>query len=301
LRHTRLPQTGVPTGFKAIDRVTQGWQPSDLILVAARPSIGNTAFGLSMARNMAVDHEQRVAFFSPEMSATHLMMRLLAIESGLSCATLRSGKNGMTSEQWEQLELATKPLGTAPLYIDDTPALSVLEFRSAARQLKMRHDVKVIIIDYLQLMTGGTDTKNGNREQEVAFILRTLKEIATELKVPIIVFTHTRKTWDRPRPQLSDLRDSGVPIEYADMVAFIHRPEYYGIHEDENGIPTDGLAEFIIAKRRNGAACTVNLRFLKEQVRFIDPDDIVPPPSAAIPDRQACDEHTDPSNSGGGN
>jgi len=271
----------------AIDRVTQGWQPSDLIIIAARPSMGKTSLGLSMARNMAIDHKQRVAFFSLEMPATHLMKRLLIAESGLPCAAIRSGKSCLTSEQREQLELAVKSLCVTSLYIDDTPALSVLEFRSTAHRLKMHHDVKVIIIDYLQLMTGSSDTEN-SREQEEAFILRTLKESAKELNVPIIVLSQLSRTTamrgGSRRPQLSDLRDSGVPIEDADIVAFIHRPEYYGIHEDENGMPTDGLAEFIIAKHHNGAAYSINLRFQKERVQFTDLDDAMLSPSAAIPE-----------------
>ena len=177
---------GVPSGFMAIDRVTLGWQLSDLIIVAARPSMGKTAFVLSMARNMAVDYEQGVAFFSLEMSAVQLMMRLIIAETGLNGNDVKSGR--LTPEQWRHLESATKPLGSAPLYIDDTPALSVFEFRSKARRLKIHNDIKIIIIDYLQLMTGNQDTK-GNREQEVAFISRTLKAIAKELNVPIIVLS----------------------------------------------------------------------------------------------------------------
>ncbi len=263
--------SGVPSGFKAIDRVTLGWQPSDLILVAARPSMGKTAFGLSMARNMAVDHKQRVAYFSVEMSATQLLMRLITAETGLPSNDIKSDRR-LPPEQRHRLESAIRTLCAAPLYIDDTPALSAFEVRSKARQLKMHHDVKVIIIDYLQLMADNADTENGNREQELAFIMRTLKETAKELNVSIIVLSQLTRTTElhggSKHPQLSDLHDSGVPIEDADIVAFIHRPEYYGINEDENGIPTDGLAEFIIAKHRNGAVCNVNLRFLKEQVRF---------------------------------
>ncbi len=268
LHHSQPPQTGVPSCFEAIDCVTSGWQPSDLILAAARPSMGKTAFGLSMARNIAVDHGQGVAYFSLEMSAAQFMMRLITVETGLG--------SGLSSEQQEYLESATKTLVAAPLYIDDTPALSAVEFRSKARRLKMHHDVKVIIIDYLQLMPGNADTKNGSREREEGFILRTLKETAKELDVPIIVLSQlnpaTEMHGGSKRPQLSDLRESGMPIEHADIVAFIHRPEYYGISEDENGMPTDGSAEFIIAKHRNGALCNIKLRFQKERVRFTDID-----------------------------
>ena len=264
---------GVQSGFMALDRVTMGWQPSDLIIIAARPSMGKTAFVLSMARNMAVEYQQPVAFFSLEMSAVQLMMRLIVAETGLYSNDIKSGK--LTPEQWRHLESATKPLGTAPLFIDDTPALSVFEFRSKARRLKIHNDIKIIVIDYLQLMTGSQDTKgSGNREQEVAFISRTLKAIAKELNVPMIALSQlSRATEQRggsKRPQLSDLRESGAIEQDADIVAFIHRPEYYGMNTDENGMPTAGLAEIILAKHRNGAVCDVKLRFLKDQARFAD-------------------------------
>ena len=264
---------GVPSGFMALDRVTMGWQPSDLIIIAARPSMGKTAFVLSMARNMAIDHEAPVAFFSLEMSAVQLMMRLIVAETGLYSNDIKSGR--LTPDQWRHLESATKPLGTAPLYIDDTPALSVFEFRSKARRLKIHNDIKIIVIDYLQLMTGSQDSKSGgNREQEVAFISRTLKAIAKELNVPMIALSQlSRATEQRggsKRPQLSDLRESGAIEQDADIVAFIHRPEYYGINTDENGMPTAGMAEIILAKHRNGAVTDVKLRFLKDQARFAD-------------------------------
>ena len=273
---------GVPSGFMAIDRVTLGWQLSDLIIIAARPSMGKTAFVLSMARNMAVNYDQGVAFFSLEMSAVQLMMRLIVAETGLAGNDVKSGR--LTPEQWRHMEAATKPLSTAPLFIDDTPALSVFEFRSKARRLKIHNDIKVIIIDYLQLMTGGSESKNGNREQEVAFISRTLKAIAKELNVPILALSQlSRQTEMRggsKRPQLSDLRESGAIEQDADIVAFIHRPEYYGITQDENGNDTAGMAEIILAKHRNGAVCDVPLRFIKEQARFMDPDDVSMMPQA---------------------
>ena len=288
---------GVPSGFTAIDRVTLGWQLSDLIIVAARPSMGKTAFVLSMARNMAVNYEQGVAFFSLEMSAVQLMMRLIIAETGLSGNDVKSGR--LTPEQWRHLESATKPLGAAPLYIDDTPALSVFEFRSKARRLKIHNDIKIIIIDYLQLMTGNQDTK-GNREQEVAFISRTLKAIAKELNVPIIALSQLSRATEMrggsKRPQLSDLRESGAIEQDADIVAFIHRPEYYGINQDENGMPTAGMAEIILAKHRNGAVCDVNLRFLKEQARFADMDDSMLPPGQASESQQAYDDYASGSN-----
>ena len=270
---------GVPSGFMAIDRVTLGWQLSDLIIIAARPSMGKTAFVLSMARNMAVDHEQGVAFFSLEMSSVQLMMRLIIAETGLNGNDVKSGR--LTPEQWRHLESATKPLGAAPLFIDDTPALSVFEFRSKARRLKIQ------------------DSK-GNREQEVAFISRTLKAIAKELNVPVIALSQLSRATEMrggsKRPQLSDLRESGAIEQDADIVAFIHRPEYYGINQDENGMPTAGMAEIIIAKHRNGAVCDVNLRFLKEQARFADMDDSMLPPAQASDSQQAYDDYASGSN-----
>ena len=266
--------SGVPSGFTHLDRLTLGWQPSDLIIIAARPSMGKTAFVLSLARNVAVDYEKGVAFFSLEMSATQLMMRLVVAESGLDSRDVRNGQ--LTAEQWSHLEASIKPLGAAPLFIDDTPALSIFEFRSKARRLKKQYDIQLIIIDYLQLMTGTAETR-GNREQEVASISRSLKAIAKELNIPIIALSQLNRSVESrtgsKRPQLSDLRESGAIEQDADIVAFIHRPEYYGMTVDEQGLPTAGLAEIIVAKHRNGAVDTVKLRFRKEQARFLDYDE----------------------------
>lgn len=265
---------GVPSGFTKLDQLTMGWQPSDLIIVAARPSMGKTAFVLSMARNMAIEHDQAVAFFSLEMSSTQLMMRLIVAESGLASNDVRSGK--LTKEQWIHLEQSTRPLADAKIFIDDTPALSIYELRSKARRLKAQHDIKILIIDYLQLMTGNIDSR-GNREQEVASISRALKSIAKELGVPVIALSQLNRSIESrsglKRPQLSDLRESGAIEQDADIVAFIHRPEYFGLTQDENGLSTAGMAEVIVAKHRNGATDTVKLRFRKEQARFLDYDD----------------------------
>ncbi len=265
---------GVPTGFTKLDQLTLGWQPSDLVIIAARPSMGKTAFVLSMARNMAIDHEKGVAFFSLEMSAVQLMLRLIVAESGLSSNDIRSGK--LTTEQWRHLEQVTKALPTAPLFIDDTPALSIYELRSKARRLKAQHNISVIIIDYLQLMTGNVDNR-GNREQEVASISRGLKALAKELEIPVIALSQLNRSIESragfKRPQLSDLRESGAIEQDADIVGFIHRPEYFGITLDENQQSTAGMAEVIIAKHRNGATDTIKLRFRKEQARFMDYDD----------------------------
>jgi replicative DNA helicase len=266
--------SGVCTGFNDLDNVTLGWQPSDLIIVAARPSMGKTAFVLSMARNMAIDYQCPVAFFSLEMSAIQLMTRLIVAETGLDSKLIRSGR--LSPEDWNHLMVASKPLGHAKLFIDDTPALSIFEFRSKARRLHIHHGIKIIIVDYLQLMTAGNvgGGANGNREQEVAFISRTLKAIAKELNVPIIALSQlSRNTESRggtKRPQLSDLRESGAIEQDADVVAFIHRPEYYGFTETEDHKSTDGIAEIILAKHRNGEVTDVRMRFIKEQARFAD-------------------------------
>ena len=262
--------SGICTGFNQLDNMTLGWQPSDLIIVAARPAMGKTAFVLSMARNMAIDYNAPVAFFSLEMSASQLMMRLICGETGIKGDTIRSGK--LTPNEWKVLETKTKPLGMAPIFIDDTPALSIFEFRSKARRLHKSKGLKIIIIDYLQLMTAAGQGDKGNREQEVSFISRTLKAVAKELDIPIIALSQlNRSTESRGgsrRPQLSDLRESGAIEQDADIVAFIHRPEYYGITETEDHMPTDGLAQIILAKHRNGAVGDVPLKFIKDQARF---------------------------------
>ena len=269
---------GVPSGFTGIDRVTLGWQPSDMIIIAARPSMGKTAFTLTMARNMAVELNVPVAFFSLEMSSVQLMMRLIVAESGLESQKIRSGK--LTPKEWKHLEESIKPLAAAPLFIDDTPAMSVYELRSKVRKLKAHNDIKLIIIDYLQLMTGPKELK-GNREQEVSTISRTLKAIAKETNIPIIALSQLNRAAEvaggNKRPQLSNLRESGAIEQDADIVAFIHRPEYFGMAVDENNTPiTPGLTEFIIAKHRNGSVETVKLRFRKEQAKFTDYDDDTP-------------------------
>ena len=240
--------------------------------------MGKTAFTLTMARNMAVNYDAPVAFFSLEMSSVQLMTRLVCAETGISGQTIRSGK--LTPSEWKTLETNTKVLGMAPLYIDDTPALSIFEFRSKVRRLKANNGIKIIMVDYLQLMTAAGAGDKGNREQEVAFISRSLKGIAKELNVPIIALSQlSRATESRggsKRPQLSDLRESGAIEQDADLVAFIHRPEYYGFTAGPGEEPVEGLAEFIIAKHRNGSVEDVRLRFIKEQAKFVNWDQITP-------------------------
>ena len=292
---------GVRSGFTDIDAVTLGWQPSDLIIIAARPSMGKTAFVLTMARNMCVELKTPVAFFSLEMSSVQLMNRLIVAETQLNSKDLRTGN--LTPAQWTHLESQTVELGRSPLYIDDTPALSVYEFRSKARRLKTQHDIQLIIIDYLQLMTASTPETRGNREQEVSLISRTLKAIAKELNVPIIALSQLSRNVENrggsKRPQLSDLRESGAIEQDADVVAFIHRPEYYGLTTDENNMPTAGMAEIIIAKHRNGEVTDVPLRFIKEQAKFADADSSV---TAAVVSQGANygrEEHYDDFSSSG--
>lgn len=263
--------SGVPSGFSAIDRVTAGWQKSDLIVLAARPGMGKTAFVLTMARNIAVDFKKPVAVFSLEMAGVQLVMRLIASESELASDKLKRGQ--LEQYEWEQLNAKLSNLTDAPLYIDDTPALSIFELRAKCRRLKAQHDIQLVIVDYLQLMSGGND-KAGNREQEISNISRSMKSLAKELNIPIIALSQLSRAVETrggsKKPILSDLRESGAIEQDADMVCFIYRPEYYKIHEDEQGHSTEGLAEFIIAKHRNGALDDVPLRFVDKFAKFID-------------------------------
>lgn len=263
--------SGVPSGFTKLDRVTSGWQPSDLIVIAARPSMGKTALVLSMARNMAVDHNKGVAFFSLEMSSIQLVNRMIVSETGIPADKIRNGN--LKKYEWEQLEIQLKNLVDAPIFIDDTPAISVFELRAKARRLKIQHDIQIIIVDYLQLMSGPPETQ-GNREQEVSSISRSLKAIAKELDIPILSLSQLNRSVELrsgdKRPQLSDLRESGAIEQDADLVVFIHRPERFGLMQDADGNSTKGLAEIIIAKHRNGPVGDVMLKFRPEQAKFTD-------------------------------
>lgn len=265
--------SGVPSGFEKVDKVTSGWQPSDLIIIAARPGMGKTALTLSMARNIAVQNQIPVAFFSLEMSSVQLITRLISSETGLSSDKLRTGK--LESYEWSQLNEKVKDLEKAPFYIDDTPSLSIFELRAKARRMASQYGIKIIFIDYLQLMTTGTNNKTGNREQEISTISRNLKALAKELDIPVIALSQLSRavetrTTNNKRPLLSDLRESGAIEQDADIVSFIYRPEYYKIDhwDDDNQTPTEGQAEFIIAKHRNGGLEDVRLRFIKNLGRF---------------------------------
>ena len=266
--------SGIATGFDSLDKVTSGWQPSDLIIIAARPGMGKTAFVLSMARNVAIDFGHPVALFSLEMSSVQLITRLISSETGLSSEKLRTGK--LEKHEWEQLSIKVKNLEKAPLFIDDTPSLSIFDLRAKSRRLASQHGIKLIIVDYLQLMTaGGNNGKgSGNREQEISTISRNLKALAKELGVPVIALSQlSRAVETRPghkRPLLSDLRESGAIEQDADIVSFIYRPEYYKLDEwdDEGNSPTQGQAEFIIAKHRNGSLESVKLKFVGNLGKF---------------------------------
>lgn len=259
--------SGIPSGFNKIDEITGGWQDTDLIILAARPAMGKTAFTLGMARNIAVDAKAPVAFFSLEMSSIQLMTRLISAETGIKSDKLRSGK--LSDDEWKVLSERTRTLQEAPLFIDDTPALSIFDLRAKARRLVSQHGVKMIFIDYLQLMTaGGNGNKGvGNREQEISTISRNLKALAKELNIPVIALSQlSRAVESQPqhkRPQLSHLRESGAIEQDADIVTFLYRPEYYKLDEwdDDEKTPTKDQAEFIIAKHRNGGLDNIKLSF----------------------------------------
>ena len=264
--------SGIPTGFTQLDKLTAGWQRSDMVIVAARPAMGKTAFVLSMARNIAVEHKQPVAVFSLEMSSTQLVTRLIASESGIQSEKLRKGE--LTDQEFTTLHQNIGRLSNAPIFIDDTPALNIFELRAKCRRLKSQHNVQLIIIDYLQLMTVGAEgSRGGNREQEISNISRSIKSIAKELDVPIIALSQLSRAVETrggdKRPMLSDLRESGAIEQDADLVCFLYRPEYYKIMEDEHG-STIGMGEVIVAKHRNGAIDTVRLRFIPELAKFTD-------------------------------
>ncbi len=265
---------GVPSGFTALDRLTSGWQKSDLIILAARPGMGKTAFVLSVARNAAVDFKRPIAVFSLEMSSLQLVNRLISAESGIPGDKLKRGD--LQRHEWVELTTKVERLSEAPIFIDDTPAINIFELRAKCRRLKMQHDIQMIIIDYLQLMSGGSDKKNTNREQEISMISRSLKGIAKELDVPVIALSQLSRAVETrggdKRPQLSDLRESGAIEQDADMVIFLYRPEYYGLTQDEAGAPTKGIAEIIVAKHRNGALDRVKVRFIANNAKFADLD-----------------------------
>ncbi len=268
--------TGVPTGYHKLDDITSGWQASDLVIIAGRPAMGKTSFALSMAKNIAADYRVPMAFFSLEMSNVQLVNRLIS-----NCCEIPGSKilNGqLQPDEWERLDKRVNSLLGAPLYVDDTPGLSVFELRTKARRLVREHGVKIIMIDYLQLMNAN-GMRFSSRQEEVSTISRSLKGLAKELDVPILALSQlnrgveAREGLEGKRPQLSDLRESGAIEQDADMVVFVHRPEYYHIYQDDNGRDLRGKAQIIIAKHRKGATGDVVLTFRGEFTRFENEED----------------------------
>lgn len=275
----REGMSGIPSGFAKVDQVTSGWQPSDLVVIAARPGMGKTAFILSMARNIAIASNTPIGIFSLEMSAEQLILRMISSESGISSEKLR--KADIDEQEWKQLYSKVNKLENAPIFIDDSPGISVYDLRAKARRLVSQHGVKIIMIDYLQLMTASTGDKKGpgNREQEIATISRSLKAIAKELEIPVIALSQLSRSVETrggtKRPQLSDLRESGAIEQDADIVSFIYRPEYYKFTtwDDDEQTPCEGQGEFIIAKHRNGGLEDIRLKFTASQAKFSDLDE----------------------------
>ncbi|HEY9177937.1 MAG TPA: replicative DNA helicase [Flavipsychrobacter sp.] len=265
--------TGVPTGFTDLDKLTSGWQKTDLIILAARPAVGKTAFCLNLTMNAAMHAGEPfpVAFFSLEMGAGQLVKRMLAAVTEVSMDAITKGR--MQEHEFVQMTQRMNKLATAPIFLDDQAALNIFELRAKARRLKQKHDIKLIVIDYLQLMQGSIE-KGGNREQEISKISRDLKQLAKELEVPIIALSQLNRSVESRKeskvPQLSDLRESGAIEQDADMVMFLYRPEYYGINNDEMGQPIEGETHIHVAKHRNGSTDTVKVRFIKEYQKFTD-------------------------------
>ena len=272
--------SGIASGFHALDRMTSGWQNSDLVILAARPAMGKTAFALSMAKNIAVDQNIPVALFSLEMSNVQLINRVIVNTCEIKGEKIKSGQ--LEDYEWAQLDNKIKDLIGKPMFVDDTPSLSVFELRTKARRLVKEHGVKLIMIDYLQLMNA-SGMSFGSRQEEVSTISRSLKGLAKELNIPILALSQLNRgvenrpggenTLDSKRPQLSDLRESGAIEQDADMVIFIHRPEYYSLNKDENGNDLRGKAVIIIAKHRNGAVGDVLLNFKGQYARFENQDE----------------------------
>jgi len=268
--------TGVPTGYHKLDDITSGWQASDLVIIAGRPAMGKTSFALSMAKNIAADYQVPMAFFSLEMSNVQLVNRLISNACEIQGSKILNGQ--LRPDEWNRLDSNLNTLLGAPLYVDDTPGLSVFELRTKARRLVREHGVKIIMIDYLQLMNAN-GMRFSSRQEEVSTISRSLKGLAKELDIPILALSQlnrgveSREGLEGKRPQLSDLRESGAIEQDADMVLFVHRPEYYHIYQDDSGRDLHGMAQIIIAKHRKGATGDVLLTFRGEFTRFENPED----------------------------
>lgn len=268
--------TGVPTGYKKLDEITAGWQLSDLIIIAGRPAMGKTSFALSLAKNIAIDYRLPLAFFSLEMNNVQLVNRLISNVCSIPGNKILNGQ--LTPDEWERFDNNIRKMDGAPIYVDDTPGLSVFELRTKARRLVREHDIKILMIDYLQLMNAN-GMRFSSRQEEVSTISRSLKSLAKELNIPILALSQLNRTVEQrvgpeeKRPQLSDLRESGAIEQDADMVLFVHRPEYYHIYQDEKGNDLHGMAQIIIAKHRKGATGDVLLNFRGEYTRFSNPDE----------------------------
>ena len=268
--------TGVPSGFYKLDDITSGWQKSDLIIIAGRPAMGKTSFALSMAKNIATEHKVPMAFFSLEMSNVQLVNRIISNLCEIQGSKITNGQ--LQPDEWDRIDKRVNKLLGAPLYVDDTPGLSVFELRTKARRLVREHGVKIIMIDYLQLMNAN-GMRFSSRQEEVSVISRSLKSLAKELDIPIIAMSQlnrgveSRDGLEGKRPQLSDLRESGAIEQDADLVLLVHRPEYYRIYEDDKGHDLHGMAQIIIAKHRKGATDDVLLNFRGEFTRFENPED----------------------------
>jgi replicative DNA helicase len=264
--------TGVPSGLIDLDNITSGWQPSDLVIIAGRPSMGKTALVLSMIRNAAIDHDMPMALFSLEMSSLQIVNRLISAEAELDSDKIKKGN--LKDYEWQQLLHKTDQLNKAKIFIDDSAALSILELRAKSRRLKSQHDIKCIVVDYLQLMSGEYGKSSGNREQEIASISRSLKAIAKELNIPVIALSQLSRAVETrggdKRPVLSDLRESGSIEQDADMVLFVYRADRYDITEDEDGNLTAGVAEILLRKNRNGPTGKVKLKFIERYAKFAD-------------------------------
>lgn len=263
--------TGIPSGFKELDSLTSGFQKSDLVIIAGRPSMGKTALSLSIAQYVSIKEKLPVAIFSLEMSKSQLVQRMLCSEARVDSHLLRTGR--LPNRDWPRLSIAVGPLSEAPIFIDDTPAIGVLEMRAKARRLKSSHNIGMVILDYLQLMQGPKGAEN--RQQEISTICRSLKGLAKELDVPVVALSQLSRQVEvrgkEHRPQLSDLRESGAIEQDADLVLFIYRPEIYGILQDRKGNPLQGMAEIIIGKQRNGPTGSVKLAFIDEYAKFENP------------------------------
>ena len=268
--------TGVPSGFRKLDDITAGWQPSDLIIIAGRPAMGKTSFALSIAKNIAVDYRKPIAFFSLEMNNVQLVNRLISNVCSIPGNKILNGQ--LTPDEWERFDSNIRKMQGAPIYVDDTPGLSIFELRTKARRLVREHNIEVLLIDYLQLMHANGMRFN-SRQEEVSTISRSLKSLAKELNIPVLALSQLSRAVEQregvegKRPQLSDLRESGAIEQDADMVLFVHRPEYYHILQDEKGNDLHGMAQIIIAKHRKGATGDVLLNFRGEYTRFANPED----------------------------